>query len=40
MLPGLSPRPVNTVMSLGCNSEEVMWLPTVSKNSLPFVIRR
>lgn len=32
--------PVNAVVALDSNSEHVMWIPVVSKNSLPFLIRR
>jgi len=32
--------PVNAVVAFDGSSGDVMWIPVVSKNSLPFMLRR
>jgi hypothetical protein len=32
--------PVNAVVAFETNSDDISWIPAVSKNSMPFVIRR
>jgi hypothetical protein len=32
--------PVSAVVAFDSSSEDVMWIPAVSKNSLPFMLRR